>query len=58
MTTSYDLPTVIGLSNLSEVHALISAAREAEVVQSASLEEEVQKLFADAPYQGWSWITP
>lgn len=60
-----DVPSVVGLSNLREVHETMRVWREVSGQQDAAedqarnvLEEEVRAMFAREGWDGWCWPSP
>ncbi|KDQ65002.1 hypothetical protein JAAARDRAFT_118719 [Jaapia argillacea MUCL 33604] len=56
------VPTVVGLSNLREVHENVRLWREAQHAQvdenRKALEDDILKIFADSNFLDWSWASP
>lgn len=60
-----DVPTVVGLSRVSEVHEsvkiwreIMEESKEDGAGKRKELEESVVKCFVESGWSGWSWASP
>lgn len=57
-----DVPTIVGLSNLDEVHDAMEVWREVSIPGTntvrKSKEDIIRSIFSASGWQNWSWATP